>query len=410
MTGKDAVQGGININAWRQRIRDDTFANYHTQMGLALQGAGDVTAAIAAFERTLAIMPDDALAHFGLVAALQQINRTAEAEAAHRKALECAPDYQVQALRTQAYEQITAEHLAEASNTVSQLVQLQPDSWEGQDLLAYIRLAEGQWPVTAAPPNQQVNCERLSALGYPYIRLAWRFARKQQAPETMQAFEQALHFNPSLSHHISNVGMIYWMVGQVERLVVVLEALTRRVEDDPHIWNWLGQMLLALGHMGKATEAFRRALAIDEQSAAALPAFGNLLQACGRLEEAADWYDRAKRLRADDIWLLSGQALLELQLGSPTRAMELQLEVLRLYPRARDLSWLGTNIALVEQGNGLADAARASHRRAIATEPHLVKFHASLRPWAMNDLMSVYKALDFNWVDPNHVTTIVDRL
>lgn len=407
MTGKDAVQGGIDIDAWRKRIRDDTFANYHVEMGLALQGTGDAAAAVAAFERAVAITLDDVRANYGLTTSLLQLGRSAEAELAHRKALEHAPDYQAQAMLAQAYALVGTERILDAARILTQILQLKPDCLEGQELLNYVRLAEGQQTAECPVIDERPACERLAALGHPYMRLAWRFAREHRIPETMVSFEQAVRFQPSLIDHINNVGMIYCMSGQAARLTAVLEALVRRVDRPPQAWNWLGQFLLILGRLDEAMEAHRRALGIDERDPAALSSVGNLLQARGSLEEAAEWYDRAKQLRPNDIWLLSGQSLLEIALGRPERGMMLQREVLQLYPGSRAISWLGTNLALVEQANGQMEAAWASHRRAIAAEPHLIGFHAGLRPWALNDLLSTYKALDFDTADPRYVATIV---
>lgn len=407
MTKKDAVQDGIDIDAWRKRIRDDTFANYHVEMGLALQGAGDASAAVSAFERAVAIAPDDARANYGLTTGLLQLGRAEDAELAHRRALEHAPDYQVQAMLAQVYVLIGAKHVSDAAQILDQILRLQPDCREGQELLAYARLAEGRRAAEMPVIGDRPVHDRLSAIGYPYMQLAWRFARELRIPETMEAFEQAVRFSPSLIHHISSVGMIYWMDGQVERLTSVLETLTRRGDDLPQVWNWLGQVLLTLGRLDQAMKAHRQALALNEQDPAALPSVGNLLQARGSLDEAAQWYDRANRIRPDDIWLLSGQSLLEVALGHPERAMDLQREVLKLYPGTRDLSWLGTNLALVEQANGQMEAARTSHRRAIAAEPHLIGFHASLRPWVLEELRSTYKALSFNTTDPKYVAAVV---
>ncbi|MBP2307292.1 hypothetical protein GBZ48_19220 [Azospirillum melinis] len=61
------VPSNVDIEAWRQRIRDTTLANYHFHMGYALQRGGETSAAASAYSRALAAQPDHSCAAFMLV-------------------------------------------------------------------------------------------------------------------------------------------------------------------------------------------------------------------------------------------------------------------------------------------------------------------------------------------------------
>lgn len=80
------------IEVWRKRIRDTTLANYHLQMGLALQREGDPAAAVGAYTRALDIQPDLAEASFRLVRLLTDADR-AKAAAVDQAARRFDPVY-----------------------------------------------------------------------------------------------------------------------------------------------------------------------------------------------------------------------------------------------------------------------------------------------------------------------------
>lgn len=403
------MENGIDVDAWRKRVRDDTFANYHVQMGLALQETGDAGAAGVAFERALAIVPDHALALYGLVTGLRRLGRAAEADAVHRKALACAPDYQADALLEYGRDLVLKERSAEAWCVFAELVAIKPDSREAQAYLGYAGLAEGRRTVAEIQPiaSGTLDPEHAEILGYPYLRLAQRFAREQRVPEMMGAFEQALALRPFFVQHLYDIGMVYWATGHLERLATVFEELAHRDEDQILVLNSLGQVLLVLGRIEEALAVHRRALSLDGRDLLALASIGNLLQAKGCLDEADAWYRRASEIVPGNPFLLSNRGLVALALGRSEEALALQHEVIRILPAAQDNAWLGTNIALVNQRIGLKDAALAGHRRAIAAEPHLLGFSARLRPWVLDELTAVYKTLGF---DPADLATVSARV
>lgn len=405
----DVVQSGIDVDAWRRRVRDDTFANYHRQMGLALQASGEAAAATAAFERALAIIPDDAVAHYGFVTGLQQLGRNAEAEAAHRQAVMRVPDYRIRGMLAQGWDFLSKQRTAEAQRVFADALAFMPDCREAQLFLHYADLAEGRrhaCPLSLEAADG-LDPEPLHLLGIPYLHLSWKFTKENRLPEALEAFEQALYFNPSLISYLGQVGMIHWTTGHLDRLVSLLGWMTGRNSETPIVWNWLGQVLLVVGRRDDAMRAHQRALELDDKNSSALGLIGNLLQTEGRIDEALAWYDRASEILPGDIWIMSGRGVAEIAAGQPDKALDLQREVARIFSGARDNAWLGTHIALAEQSNGLTDAALATHRRVIAAEPHTVGFLAQLRPWALAELTAAYRTLDFDPADLKHVQAIL---
>jgi tetratricopeptide (TPR) repeat protein len=87
-----------DIDRWRQAIRQDTFSNYHFEMGEALAGQGETAAAIDAYRRAIDAKPDFGAAHFRLIEALaatgNQIEREAAVACAERQAPAFASEWQ----------------------------------------------------------------------------------------------------------------------------------------------------------------------------------------------------------------------------------------------------------------------------------------------------------------------------
>ena len=83
------------IEQWRTRIRNTTFANYHLEMGWAMVEREEAKAGEAALLRALELAPDSAEAAFELVEALKRWGRDEEARHVERQAVAFDPDYRI---------------------------------------------------------------------------------------------------------------------------------------------------------------------------------------------------------------------------------------------------------------------------------------------------------------------------
>lgn len=68
------------IDQWRRNIRADTFAHYHTQMGLALKRAGNHDMAITALGKAIDIQPECLKARAALVDLLEEAGKDCSSE------------------------------------------------------------------------------------------------------------------------------------------------------------------------------------------------------------------------------------------------------------------------------------------------------------------------------------------
>lgn len=108
-----------NIEAWRKRIRDTTFANYHFQMGCALQRDGESAAAAAAYSRALAAQPDHACAALLLVRLMIAVGRADEAAAVDQAARRHDPAYDAWAVAELTLEALAADEREKAAQALA---------------------------------------------------------------------------------------------------------------------------------------------------------------------------------------------------------------------------------------------------------------------------------------------------
>jgi len=68
------------------------YAEAHCNLGLAIQGLGQLDEAVASYQKALAIKPDSAKVHSNLGAAFHDLEKLDEAFTCHRRAIALNPD------------------------------------------------------------------------------------------------------------------------------------------------------------------------------------------------------------------------------------------------------------------------------------------------------------------------------
>ncbi|CAO3363309.1 hypothetical protein [Azospirillum melinis] len=108
------AQSVSDVEAWRINIRVQTFANYHYQMGLALERTGDLPSAHASYRAALTVDPRHAAAAMRLIAALDRSGQQAEAAELHARSLALNPAYEVEGTLMQVLDLLNAGKTEEA--------------------------------------------------------------------------------------------------------------------------------------------------------------------------------------------------------------------------------------------------------------------------------------------------------
>lgn len=418
----DAATAHIDFEAWRARIRQTTFANYHYQMGVALARSGEVNAAIAALER--AVDTDGALveARMRLRECLVQAGRTDQAAEVHRVALAGDRDYEARA-----HAHVAMEHygrgdydaaLDEASRAIAIGAALdEAQCAYGLTLLKRGEIAGGLAALDhavaggAASRNmaleEAVRAADAALRSHDYtaaftmgrwaadraptfieaLRTAGRAASYTgQLSESRHYLAQAVAGDPSdirslgmLSYVLERLGLAHEAGDCFERMVSMGTATAQpRQAAIGHCGN--GRLLLAASRNGDALDRFEQAvrLAPDFPMAVAHRALGKLAQRdhAGAMADAR----RAQALNEKDPWGLAALGTVLVAGGDPQAGLPFLKRPAESDP---DVVW-----PLLDFAYGLAMAgeeaqAQAVFRRAAAALPaEGIALLAAERPWA----------------------------
>ena len=133
--------------------------------------------------------------------------------------------------------------------------------------------------------------------------------------------------------------------------------------------------LFTSGQPARAEEVLRALVDGGRAPPEAVELLGGVLSAQGRIEEALQWYDRAKALRPASPTLRHNRAQALATLGRPREALEDLEEAVRLKP---DLHPAWNQMGGVLASLGEAAAAERAYRRALALKPDSAEAHYNL--------------------------------
>ncbi|WP_188261094.1 tetratricopeptide repeat protein [Azospirillum tabaci] len=360
----------IDYAAWRERIRIETFANYHCEMGLAIQRAGDLAAAVAAFDRAIEIDPLMPRAYFGLVQCLRAMGRSDEAEAVHRRAVQADAAYYVKVCDAEADEHISNLRVDEAMDVYRRLLAHDPASTSivAARFGALARRIDNWGESTHAEHRAR---EALKLVGHPNLHgllafLCLRNGRPAEAEDWARLSIGAGTNEPDADY---TLGTIYqWFgrygeaiehfraagtknTGQIVALFIPLhtgvsmiaagrfaeaaDALEQAHALQPAYglaWAWKAWALFLKGHADEAEGLAREALALSPDEGVCHSILGLILQRRGRIADALHHQRQAAALRCNDAWCLSNLALAEQESGNHGPAVRVQARAKLITP------------------------------------------------------------------------------
>ncbi|MFZ5524848.1 MAG: tetratricopeptide repeat protein [Pseudomonadota bacterium] len=229
-------------------------------LGAALQMQGKN--ALTAFQKTAALMPGDAEAHFNLGVAQKSLGLLEDAAASYRRALTLNPAY--------------AEAHGNLGNVLKDLGQL-------DEAVASYRRSLQIKPGSATTLNNLGTA--LKDLG--------------QFDDALICYQRALLLNPGYAEAHSNLGNALKELGRLDDALASLRrAVQLKPDSAPAHFN-LGNALRDIANLDEAMASYRRALEIKPDYAEALSNLGSTLKDLGRLDEAMASYRRALEIKPD---------------------------------------------------------------------------------------------------------------
>jgi len=334
---------GLAVLSWRQSrqykdlrtLWETTVARNpasfmgHNNLGAIHLAEGRVEAAIASFERALALKPDHTHALANLANARLAQGRAVEALALFRRVIEIAPDdAKGHSDLGQALE--TTGDPASAEARYRRALALDPKLAEAHFLLGRRLLADGRAP-DAAP------CfERALALHEGYAEAHYHLGLvrlAEQRPELAETcFRRTAQLAPDHAFALNNLGLI--LVGSGRALDA--EPLHRRAAAlrpaDPAVRHSLARTLLALGRLADALPELQAVLRLSPDFPEARVDLAQAQIHFGRYAEAAANLEIHLARHPDDLEIRHGLGRVLIAAGRPAEAAAAFRQVLAAVP------------------------------------------------------------------------------
>jgi tetratricopeptide (TPR) repeat protein len=284
--------------------------------GVALHQAGDVLGAIGAYETALRYAPDRFDAHSNLGAALAHLGRFDEAVHHYQKALETDPG-QAQVRFNLGLALYKSGRLPEAATAFQQVRERDPSHGGALLLEADCALQLGQDARAVellSPHEAELGDNRLFA----YL-LGTALVRQKELERGQALVDRLFRGGESAEGHLL-VGAQYMRRDDWRK---ALPELQRAIEMNPSLpgaHSLLGIALTSSGDRPAAMAAFRRELQQNPNDFDANLRLGLLLRDENQVDAAADYIQRAARLRPDHPDVLYGLARIHLARDNPREA------------------------------------------------------------------------------------------
>ena len=243
------------------------FAEALMLNGELLAAKGDISGAVKAYERVIAIQPNNIAAHSARVVLLT---------------------------RTRQFDQATA-----ALNEMKKVAAKNPRTYYVQALLA---LAQGK-PADAREPLE--NILKVAPNHLPTLLLAG--TAEYHLHSYLRAedyFRKALVQAPSLTYARRMLTATYLRNGEAQEAMKTFEPLLKTIGDDPRLLSLAGEVYLSNNDPDRAAEYFQKAVAVDPKSAGARTRLGEMRLVTGDVNQAIQDLEAAsaadeRRIQAD---------------------------------------------------------------------------------------------------------------
>lgn len=286
---------------YRQILQTDpAHADVWCCLGMACRAQGRLDEAAASYRRALQLNPNSAESHNNLANVYFDQGNLDEALACYRQALQLKPDY-VDAQLHLGVVHRKQGRFAEAVDCCRRALQLNPQSAEahlhlGNALLDHGERDEGVAHLrqaVALRPNYQEAVQSLEKVlaqlesaggaggdarparkpradpAIAHLQLGDAFFNRQQWPEALQHYQQAVRCKPDLAKAHNNVGATFLRLRRLEEAVACFQKAIELDPDYGHAYFNLGCALVQLVRLPEAVAAYDQAIRLGGEVAPA---------------------------------------------------------------------------------------------------------------------------------------------
>ncbi|MGO9526022.1 MAG: tetratricopeptide repeat protein, partial [Verrucomicrobiia bacterium] len=237
-------------------------AEADNDLGMQLQGSGQMQEAIRCYEQALRLDPDLADAHINLGTALMQTGRIQEAIGHYEQALRIKPDFS-----------------------------------KGHNALGIALARLGRLPEAISHYEQAVRIDPAHFEAHNNLGVA--LAQTGNFEEAIAHYEQALRIKPDYADAYVNVGAALVDLGRPEDAIRYCEEALRIKPNYADAENNLGVALAQTGNIEEAIAHYEQAVWLNPDFAEAHNNLGNALAQAGRIPEAIEHLQQALRIKPD---------------------------------------------------------------------------------------------------------------
>jgi TolB-like protein/cytochrome c-type biogenesis protein CcmH/NrfG len=255
----------------------------------------------------------------------QRTGKNAEAESAFRHALEInAQD--VSAMRGLAINLQRDQQLDDAESLILNAISLQPGNWRAINTLGEIYFVTGRYAEAAHAYRQIVFLDPDNWIGHGNLGTA--LLMSGYFADGLQALQTSLRIE-SDSFYLSNLGAVYYYLGQFDRSVEIHRQAVEKNPESNIVWLNLGDSLRFSTQADQAADAYRSAMKLSADSLTVNPNSGQDLYiaswasaASGDKNGARTLIERALNVAPDDPYVRFYDGLIKYHSGEPEQAMD----------------------------------------------------------------------------------------
>jgi len=318
------AEAETGVRALLEQFPDFAFA--WKLLGGTLQMQGKE--ALFAFQKVVALMPQDAEAHFNLGVVFKSLGRLDEAVTHYRTALRLNPDY------------------AEAHNSLGNALN---ELGQHEDAIACFRTAVKIKPHFAMAHNNIGNTLK----------------KNGAFEDAIKSFKAAIESAPEFIDAHRNLCSVFHQLGKFKEAADSNRQLLLLTPNSADTYTNLGLALKGSSNLDAAMDSYRRALDIEPNNIRALGNLANAQKDIGKYNEALTIYLRILELDSECVDAMVGMCYLHIINGDASAAKQMIHRVLTVQPKNLEVRCLLTNFAKVKLGDKNLAALLATENSAL---------------------------------------------
>ena len=351
-------------------------------LGASAAQLGKLDEAVIAFQKALAIRPDNAGAYSNMGNALKNQGKLKEALEAYKKALSIRPDY-AEAYLNMGNVLKEQEELQEAIGAYNKALAIKTDYADAYLNLGNALRDQGKLEEAIAAYNKVLSVKPDYAEAYNNKGLI--FKEQEKLEEAINAYNNALSIKPDYVEVHYNIGNVF---RDQEKLQEAIEAYGNALSIKPDYadaYLSLGNALTEQGKLDQAIEAYSKALSIKPDYADAYLNMSVTLKEQGKLDEAIVASHEALSIKPDyvEAYLNMGATLEDQE--KLDEAIEAYNKAISIKPDYADAHLNKGNVLKVQR---TLDEAIEAYNKAISIKPDYADAHlnlSSIKKYAVND-------------------------